>query len=126
MKKLLNIILFSLLLSCSTSPPTENVSKTISYESLPKEYKEYKNKPMIEDGFIEFRDGEMCYYREYDIDSDGKSDVIEVYSSEKNPVAYGFDLDKNKNFDYYEILTDRETDGLNGNENPVLINHNNL
>jgi len=131
MKNLLNIVLLSFLVSCMSSPTTEKVSKKICFESLPKEYREYKNKPMIEDGLIEFGEGRMCAYKEYDIDSDGISEVIEIYSTKEKPIAYGFDVNKNNNFDCWEILTDKDADGLNGNEknlpekiceeNPIFI-----
>jgi len=127
MKNLLNIIFLSLLVSCTSTQISKEefkIREKISYASLPEEYREYKDKPVTGAGWLKSPDGKISAYKEYDINLDNVSDVIEIYDGNKKVVAYSFDLDKNGNFDCYEVLTDDKADGLNGNEKPIAINCN--
>ncbi len=121
MKNLWSIILLASLFSCTTpqAPKEEpKVKEKISYANLPKEYKKCKDGKIVAEGYIEFAPGKMCAFQEYDIDNNGTSDVIVIYSKGK-PIAFGFDLDKDKMFRRDEILIDDYEDELNGNERPI-------
>ncbi|MCL5018501.1 MAG: hypothetical protein M1416_01900 [Candidatus Pacearchaeota archaeon] len=118
MKKLLQIILASMMISCASQIPTEKIEKELSYDSLPKEFKEYRKGKISDLGWIQIED-KILSFIEYDINSDGKPEVIELYWGKENAFAYGFDLDNSSSFDCNEILIDREMDGLNGNEKPI-------
>jgi hypothetical protein len=118
-KNLLAIILLTAsLASCTTAQtPREEKDGKFFYDSLPKEYKEYRDKTITEAGTVEFEPGKFFVYYEYDINSDGRADVVELYKpTEKYPIAYGFDLNQNGEIERGEMLMDHKADGLNGNE----------
>lgn len=80
------------------------IKPSLSRESLPK-------------GFL--------YYFSYDINNDGKIDVVEIYPFEIStidgypvnfPSGYLFDLGGTGNFENSILLLDKKTDGINGNE----------
>jgi len=118
MKNLGKIILLAFSLASCVGNVEDGASKI-----LPKTYRGYRNK-LIEFGEIKL-DKMRCIYAEYDIDSDGKADVIELYGMKKEdeiedePFAYGFDWNDNNSIECDEILIDREMDGINGNEKRI-------
>ncbi len=66
--------------------------------------------------------GGIFYNREYDVNKDGITDVGELYTDEevKEPFLYGFNKNKNKNFEAKEIFIDEAMDSWNGNEVPYI------
>lgn len=106
-------------ISCATvQTPKEEVKKRekISYDSIPKEFLDYKNKPIVEKwGSINsYGEKELC--TSYDINGDGIEDVVEVKSNSSHSVVYGFDINQDGKIDCSEMLYDVKDDGLNGNE----------
>lgn len=112
-KKELASVVFSLILTgCSTF----NIRNTFYKQEIPKEFYNYKKKARnIKEGYILFPI--LFFYRFYDINGDGNSDVGELYLPESaNPLLYGFDINGNHTFEDNEIIIDEAQDGLNNNE----------
>jgi hypothetical protein len=121
MKKLTNLVL-GLGFSFLSAP-------IFSQNMLPERLRDYqyKTKPKAVLPFLE-ENNLLCPFS-YDIDSDGWTDVWELYSvnlDSTNPIGSGkpyiylFDLNNDNQFDEREFFYDKQRDGFNGNEEPFL------
>ena len=131
----------------SETEKQEKSKKIIPYNLLPKEFKQkienYTTKGVRIIQPVRYYDGRLFKLIRYDVDSDGKQDVVEFYrvTSYKDlglgkeieyeyaskPVIYCFnwrndeEIEEETTLNEDEVLIDEEEDGLNNSENEYWL-----
>lgn len=114
MKKI-SLTLCSLLLAVSANAKS----------MVPEKFKNYRTTYKNKSAEIKNAGNKLYLVTHYDMDGDNMSDISE-YKPCKNingriwvsphPTFYYFDINGDKQYSDYELLMDKEVDGLNGNE----------
>ncbi len=120
MKKLITLLFAGLsAISLQAQELPENLG-------IPEKYENYKELPQLPHRNFYFGD-KLVHEHSYDIDEDGIADVGELYpvtgfnelgqtNITKYPLFYAFEMEEKEKFSLWEMLYDKEMDGLNGNE----------